>query len=121
MSKAAVSSLTWGIYLALLGLWMMLFPAAFCSFFGFTPPSDFWLRLAGGLIAIIGYLYLRAAQGNVRQYFQWTVEARPAVLLVTVAFVLLGYSPPILILFGVIDLVGVAWMFWALRSERIRA
>lgn len=117
MSKPAISSFAWAIYMTIVGLWMLLLPDVFCSFFGFARPTDFWIRLTGGLIAIIGYLYLRAAQGDVRQFFQWTVEARPLVLIVTVAFVLLGFSPPVLILFGVIDMIGVVWMWWALRSQ----
>lgn len=77
---------------------------------------DVWVRVAGLLIAIIGYLYLRAAFGEVRPYFQWTVEARPVVFLACVVLVLLGQTQPSLILFGAVDLVGAAWMWWALRT-----
>ena len=117
MSKAAVSALVSGTYLVLLGAWLLFFPASFCGIFGFALPTDFWIRLVGGLLAIIGYLYVRAAQGNVRPFFRWSVEARPVVLVVTIVFVLLGLSPPILILFGVIDALGAAWMWWSLRTE----
>lgn len=117
MSKAAVSALVWGVYLALLGAWLLFFPVSFCSLFGFAVPTDFWIRLFGGLLAIIGYLYLRAVQDNVRPFFRWSAEVRPVVLVVTMAFVLLGFSPPILVLFGAIDTLGAVWMWWSLRSE----
>jgi len=38
-------------------------------------------------------------------------------LLFFIAFVVAGLAPPVLILFGVIDLAGAAWTALALRGE----
>jgi hypothetical protein len=116
VSKAAVSGLASGVYLALLGAWLLFFPASFCGIFGCCsdrlldqacrrPDRDHWVPLPAG------------RRGECRPFFRWTVEVRPVVLIVTIAFVLLGFSPPILILFGAIDAIGAAWMWWSLKSD----
>lgn len=46
-----------------------------------------------------------------------TVFGRFAVLLFFVAFVLLDFAPPVLILFGVIDAAAAIWTAIALRAE----
>jgi len=46
------------------------------------------------------------------------VVARFAVLLFFIAFVLLEFAPPVLILFGVIDAAAAAWTGFALRAEK---
>ncbi len=47
----------------------------------------------------------------------WTVHGRLAVPAFFVAFVLLGYTPPILILFGLIDAAAALWTAASLRSD----
>ena len=119
MSKAAVSSLTWGIhgpsgFMDAAISWRLLRLLRLCRALGFLG-SPRW-RLDPHHMVLV----LTGSAGKCPPILSVDRWARPAVLLVTVAFALLGYSPPILILFGVIDFAGVAWMFWALRSERTR-
>ena len=46
-----------------------------------------------------------------------TVYGRTAVFVFFVAFVVMGFAPPMLILFGVIDLAAAAWTWSALRTD----
>jgi hypothetical protein len=46
------------------------------------------------------------------------VVARALAFVVLCAFALLRIGPPQLALFGVIDLLGALWTWWALRVER---
>lgn len=43
---------------------------------------------------------------------------RSSVIVFFGAFVLLGFVSPVLILFGLVDLLGAVWTALALRSER---
>jgi hypothetical protein len=47
----------------------------------------------------------------------WTVHGRLAVPVFFIAFVLLGYAPPILILFGLIDAAAAVWTTASLRKD----
>lgn len=53
------------------------------------------------------YLYL----------FRWPVPARASVMIFFAGFVVLGFAEPMLILFGVVDLLGAAWTGLALRAS----
>jgi hypothetical protein len=117
MSRAAVSAIAWGIYLSCLGLLMAVLPDVFTSLLRFAPAEDFWLQMAGALVVAIGYLYVRAAQGEVRAFFRWSIEVRPVVFLICILFPLLGKTQWSLALFGVLDLVGAGWMLWALSKD----
>ena len=59
--------------------------------------------VVGMLVLLLGYYYARAARRELTSFFRWTVHARSAVLLFFLAFVVLGFAPPILIVFGAID------------------
>jgi len=52
------------------------------------------------------------------EFFRWTVYARPTLIIFFIAFVLLGYVNPALILFGIVDLLGAIWTGLALRSDK---
>jgi hypothetical protein len=117
MTQAARSVFVFGIYLAALGLAIMVVPNLVLAPFGFPPTSEVWLRLAGTLTAIIGWFFLVAARHGTESFFRATLVTRPFLFLSLVAFVLFGLAPPQLILFGVLDLLGALWTFLALRSR----
>jgi hypothetical protein len=59
-----------------------------------------------------------AARFELTPFFKASVYARPAVIVCFAAFVLLGMARPVLIFFGLIDLLGAIWTGLALRSSR---
>jgi hypothetical protein len=117
MSPAARSILVFGIYLVVLGASLMLVPNLVLAPFGFPPTSEVWLRVAGSETAIIGWFFLVAARTGTESFFRATLVARPFLFLTLCAYVLFGLAPPQLILFGIIDLIGAAWTFLALRRR----
>ena len=119
MSKAAKSILAFGIYVALLGLGLLLDPNTSLTMFGFPPTEEPWIRLAGILLLILSYYYIQAARNEVTIFFQWTVHARPCVVVIFSAMVALGLAKPILILSGCIDLLGAIWTGLALRQTQV--
>jgi hypothetical protein len=116
MKKSSVSLLAFGIYLALLGIVLVIAPNFLLAVFGLPPTQEVWIRVAGVLCLILSFYYIQAVRDNVVPFFRWSVYARATVIIFFAAFVLLGFVRPILILFGLIDLAGAIWTWLALRS-----
>jgi hypothetical protein len=69
-------------------------------------------------VIVLAFYYLHAARAEMTEFFQWTVYARASVIVFFSAFVALGLVEPVLILFGVIDLLGAGWTEMALRGSK---
>ena len=69
------------------------------------------------LVLLIGFYYSMAARAEITRFLQWTVYARTSVLLFFTAFVLAGLAPPILLLFGVVDIIAATWTQLSLRAD----
>jgi hypothetical protein len=117
MTRAARSVFVFSIYLFVLGGVLVVVPNALLAVFRIPPTGEVWIRVAGMLVILLGYYYSGAARREMTDFFRWTVVARTSVLLFFVAFVLLGFAPPVLILFGVVDAAAAGWTALALRSE----
>ena len=77
MTAAARSVFVFGVYLVLLGVSLMLAPNLVLAPFGFAPTSEVWLRVAGSLVAIIGFFFLVAARHELTAFFRASLFARP--------------------------------------------
>ncbi len=55
------------------------------------------------LVFSLGYYYIVAARHELVAFFRATTYGRAAVVLFFIAFVVLGFVKPVLILFGVVD------------------
>ena len=117
MSKSALSMKVFAGYLLLLGLALVLSPNTLLRAFRMAPTGEVWIRVVGMLVLVLAFYYWSAARNELRSFLRWTVVARTSVLLFFIAFVVAGLAPPVLILFGVIDLAGAAWTALALRGE----
>jgi hypothetical protein len=117
MSRAAVSIFVFGVYLLVVGTTLVVAPAVLTELFGLDAPQDVWIRVTGTVVAILGFYYLFTARREAKDFFWATVWGRPPVVVFFTTFVLLGLAKPVLILFGVVDLLGAAWTFAALRAE----
>mgnify|MGYP001066186510 CR=1 FL=1 len=120
MSKAAKSILVFGVYMAVTGLGFLVIPNILLDLFGFPTTDEPWIRVVGLLVLILAFYYIQAARQDVEAVFRWSLYCRPAAFVVFTSFVLLGLAKPMLILFGVIDLLGAIWTGLALRSSDAR-
>lgn len=118
MSGATVSVLAYGIYLVALGIVYMVVPNVPLELFGFQPTSEPWIRVMAAMVAIVGYYYVQAARHGLTAFYRWTLHCRVFFPIFTVVLVVAGLVEPMLLLFGVIDLVGAVWTALALRGER---
>ena len=117
MSKAAKSIFVFGIYLAVLGLGLLIIPNTVLTLLGYSTTSESWIRVVGLLALVLAFFYLQAARSDVEFFFRWTVVTRPAAFVIFTLMVILKLAEPPLVLTGVIDLLGALWTGWALRSS----
>jgi hypothetical protein len=117
MSKAATSIRVFSIYLFVIGAIFIVAPNVLLPLVGFPRTDEVWVRVVGLLAGILGLYYATAARCELTPMIRATVYGRTAVCVFFVAFVVLGFAPPILILFGVIDLVAAVWTWSALRAD----
>jgi hypothetical protein len=74
-----------------------------------------WIRVAGVLGFNIGiYAWVGARH---RPFLEASVYTRALVCVAFVAFVLLGFASPLLVLFGLVDLAGGIWTWLALKAD----
>lgn len=118
MNKGAKSVFVFGVYLIVLGITLLVIPNVLLSFFNVPVTSEVWIRVVGMLVLILAFYYTSAARKDLTDFFQFTVIARGSVIVFFVIFVVLKLAVPMLILFGVIDLLGAIWTQWALRSSK---
>lgn len=117
MSKSAISVLVFGIYLIVIGLGFLLMPNTMLDLFGLPPTTEPWIRIVAMLLLILAYYYIQTARNGIKTFFRFTVHARASVVVFFTVFILLDIAPPILIMFGIVDLLAALWTAWALRSE----
>jgi uncharacterized membrane protein len=118
MSKSARSLFVFSIYLFVLGIVLLVIPNVLLNLLALPETNEVWIRVVGMLVFILGFYYFQAAKSEIKKFFQWTVYGRTAVLIFFIVFVILDYTPPILILFGFIDAVAALWTQLSLRSEK---
>ena len=118
MSRAAVSVLAFGIYMVVVGLALLVIPNVLLSLLAYPTTTEIWIRILGFVVVILGYYYIVAARFELTPFFKASVYGRPAVIVCFAAFVLVGMAKPVLVLFGLIDLLGATWTGLALRSSR---
>jgi hypothetical protein len=118
MSYPAKTLFAFGCYLLVLGMLLIVFPNILLQLFGVAPTVEVWIRVTGMLVLILGAYDILASLSELHQFIRWSVPMRASVIFFFAVFVLLGYAPPVLLLFGLIDLACAAWTWVALRRAR---
>jgi hypothetical protein len=117
MNAAAKSVYYFGFYLLILGITLIAFPNLLLSTFQLPETNEVWIKVAGALVINIGIYYVYMAPANNTLFLTLTVYTRTAILVWFIAFVVLGWAPATLILFGVVDLAGAGWTYMALKKN----
>ena len=119
MSNPAKSVFVHGIYLAISGLTLITVPNLLFGLLGIPATGEVWVRVVGVLTLILGFYFVQAARKEVTEFMRWTVYARLTFMSFCIVFVLLNFIGPVLLLFGLLDLLGAVWTALALRSAKI--
>ncbi|HEY6502473.1 MAG TPA: hypothetical protein VIZ28_00740 [Chitinophagaceae bacterium] len=119
MTPAARSVFYFGLYLYLVGLTLVFLPNILLGVLQIPETNEVWIRVVGVLAFCIGYYYHRAGMANMLAFFKYTIPTRMLVFIAFTAFSLLGYVSPIIIGFGVIDLLGAIWTWTSLPKKKM--
>jgi uncharacterized membrane protein HdeD (DUF308 family) len=116
MNSAAKSLYYFGFYLLLLGVILTAVPNILLSTFQIPETNEVWVRVVGVLVFSLGIYYVFMAQSNNMLFFSLSVYIRTSILVWFAVFVLIGWAPPILIMFGVVDVLGALWTYLELKK-----
>lgn len=116
MTPAAKSVYYFGFYLLVLGVILTVFPNMLLSVFQFPETTEVWIHVLGSVVFAIGLYYVFMAPTNHTLFLILTVYARTSILIWFTAFVVVGWAPWQLILFGLVDMTGAVWTYMALKK-----
>src|SRR5436305_7698213 len=98
----------------------MFIPSVILPLFGFAAPVEVWIHVVGLLALILGFYFFYSVRHADHHFYRATIYARLIFFTGLVLFVALGWTGPLLLAFGLIDLAGAAWTWLALRRESAR-
>jgi hypothetical protein len=116
MSRAAVSILVFGMYIALMGLTLIFAPNLLLTTLGIQPTHEPWLRMFGIIVVVLGLYYVQAARTELTAFFRFTTWGRPIAFAGFLALILLRMLPPIMVIFAIVDAAGAMWTAYALKN-----
>ncbi len=117
MSKSAFSAKVFAVYLFFAGGLLAVIPNVLLSMLQIPPTSEVWIRVIGVIAFMIGIYAWVAAKHDIRPFFIASVYTRVTVFVAFTIFAVLGLGSPMIVLFGVADLLGGAWTHWALKAD----
>lgn len=106
--------LVFGAYLAIIGATLLIVPDLLLGILGLPPTEEPWIRILGAVAIGLAYYYVDAVRGDSRRFMRATVIGRGFVSVVLFGLVIVGLAPPIIALFGVVELSAAAWTAYAL-------
>jgi hypothetical protein len=118
MSKPALSLTVYAIYLGVGGAISALFPNFVLNLLGLPPTNEVWIRLWGALAVALAAKGYNGARLNSRESMQFDVYTRTGFATFLVALIVLGLSPPVTIIFAIVDYAASVWTQLALWAER---
>lgn len=115
MPRSALSAKVFAVYLFVVGPLLALAPNLLLSLFGFAPATEVWVRVVGVIVFNLGvYVWISARN---KAFLEASVFTRILTFVALTSFGVLGLSSPMIILFGVIDLCGGLWTWFALKAD----
>ncbi len=109
MNPTALSIFIFGIYLLVVGTTFLIIPNVVLPILKFEKTTEFWPRILGAVIVLLGYYYLIAAQNDLLPFFWATVYGRFFILLSFLVLVILKKAKSMVIMFGVVDSICAVW------------
>jgi len=102
------------------GLFILLFPDIILGIIGLDTSGSVVVRLLGMMLVFYGYYYIRAgiAGSKMTGFYWWTVHTRFSAIIILSALALFHLVPPVVIAFGVIEMLGATWTLIELRLCR---
>jgi hypothetical protein len=118
MSKASVSVFSVGVFLVITGISFLIIPNFVLSILGIPATTEIWIRIVGMLALFLGYYYISAARKELVDFFYSSIYVRTVCFFIFLVLVLSKMAYPVLMIFGIVDLIGATWTFIALRKSK---
>jgi hypothetical protein len=115
MSRAALSIFVFGLYLLATSIVLILSPNTMLGLLGVALATEPWVHILGVVVGTLGLYYVVAARAEVTAFIRATIWVRALVLVGFTGLVLVNIAPMQIIGFGVVDVLGAAWTWMALR------
>ena len=87
------------------------------SVFRIAPTTEVWIHVVGLIAFMLGVYAWVLATHESKAFFEASVYARAIVCMAFIVFAVLQLGPPIIVLFGVADLLGAIWTYFALKAD----
>lgn len=117
MSKSAFSAKVFAVYLFVLGPVLVFAPNFLLTVFGIPATTEVWIRVVGVIAFMLGVYAWVAATHEFRPFLEASVYTRFVVFIAFSAFAILELGSPVIVLFGLIDLLGGIWTYFALKAD----
>ncbi|TGL45046.1 hypothetical protein [Leptospira perdikensis] len=107
-----------GVYLLGQGFALLFFPNVLLSIFQIPIPLDYWIKIVGIALIILGFYYIGTAKFNLILFFQLTVIGRS---LQFVLFLILYFIQPIPVMllgFSFFEFLSGIWTYIALKKNK---
>lgn len=117
MSRAAVSSLVWGIYLIGLSLTVFAIPDVILTLVGLPPHKDVWIYVVALLAFNLAVYFIVNARTESMLAIRASVVMRYLAALAFVAFAVLNLAKVNIVVFAVPDFLGASWTAIALLVD----
>jgi len=119
MTSASKSIYYFGFYLMILGISLTVFPNLLLPLFQFPETNEVWIHALGAVVFNLGLYYVFMAPANHLLFLTLTVYTRVAIFLWFVVFVVVGWAPAELIMFGLVDAGGAVWTYTTMRKKTL--
>ncbi len=108
------------IYMVGMGLGILFMPQLLLPLFGFTPPTEIWIRVLGALILGFGYTNFECTRQEVVPYFWASVKGRLIFCTILVIFGLLKLTQPAIFLLAAFETALAVWAALALNQLKTK-
>jgi hypothetical protein len=96
-------------------LTLLLAPNVLLAIFGIPRTDEVWVRILGVVLAVIGYYQIQAGRTGSDWFMRASVLGRTGIAMTLFGLVATGAAPPVIALFGAVDLAGALWTAYSLR------
>ncbi|MES2817664.1 MAG: hypothetical protein V4812_01575 [Pseudomonadota bacterium] len=117
MSRSAFSAKIFAIYLFVVGAVLVVAPNFLLSIFRIPPTTEVWIHVVGVVAFMIGVYAWVAAKHENKPFLEASVYTRFVVFVAFTTFAVIGLASPMIVLFGVADLLGGLWTYFALKAD----
>lgn len=117
MKNSTLSMRVFATYMAMLSMFLILYPKVFLLL-GFDDVSGPFVPILGYVVGALSFFYFMAIREQANNFYKWTVTARIPLLLFFIVLASMSVVPPIMILIGAWDSGCALWTRYALKHEQ---